>query len=423
MSPRVILHVDMDAFFASVEQKSNPSLRGRPVAVIGQRKRTIIVTSSYEARRYGIKTGMRPFEAKRLCPHIIFVEADQAKYTDTATRLVRILEEITPRIEVYSVDEMFLDLSDTFNQDRETQIKIKADIPASFEYARIQACLIKKKILQELGLSCSIGIAPNKLMAKLASDQSKPDGLTLITPDAVAEYLEDLPVGDLCGVGARTEKSLSALGIRTCGQLGRADVGLLRYTFGIYGQMLYWMGQGIDPRPVVSMEHEPNAKSVGHSMTLKKDIHDPEEIKKFLLELCEKVGRRLRRACLSAGTMTLSVRYSDFSSFSVQQVLPDRISRSCDIFKRACRIFERLRLKQAVRLLGVSLSDLCESSLQGYLWHEEQEKDNLQSACDRLNNVYGEFSVYPALLLRRAVHPGAISPAWRPTGVRRVMFS
>ncbi|MDP6433358.1 MAG: DNA polymerase IV, partial [Candidatus Scalindua sp.] len=239
MDSRTIMHVDMNAFFASVEQQSKPSLRDKPVAVIGAQQRTVITTASYEARAYGVKVGMTVLEAKKLCPDIIFVAGNNKKYTDTCTRLVRLYADYTPLVEVYSVDEAFLDITGSLYLFCEPE-----DI----------AVQIKRRIRRDFGLTCSIGVGPNKLLAKLAGSMQKPDGFTIIHPGAVSEILEKLPVSELCGIGSRLERHLEAMGVKTCGELRRFSVKELENKFGIVGKRLHQMGLGVDESPVVPVE-------------------------------------------------------------------------------------------------------------------------------------------------------------------------
>ncbi len=250
---RIIMHVDMNAFFASVEQQMNPALRGKPVAVVGSSKRTIVTTCSYEARAFGVKTGMALWEAKRCCPDLILVVGKNREYTRISSRIMAMMYDYTPLVETFSIDEGFLDLSGSLSL---------------FGSGENIAHLLKAQIREELGLTCSIGIAPNKLLAKLASEMQKPDGLTVITAAQVPMIMERTPIGDLCGIGRKTEKSLTMLGIHSCGDLGRFPVKILRQKFGIVGDHLHRMGQGIDDAPVVPQD-ESRPGQVGGTQ------HDP----------------------------------------------------------------------------------------------------------------------------------------------------
>jgi DNA polymerase IV len=234
MKDRIILHLDMNAFFASVEQQANPGLRGKPIAVIGSNGRTVITTASYEARKFGVKTGMAIWEARRQCPQIILVVGDNCKYTYTSSRIFKMMLDYTPLVEVFSIDEAFLDVTHS--------LKIFGS-PERIAY------LLKARIKQSFGLTCSIGIGPNKLLAKLASDMKKPDGLTIIRPDEVLQVIDPLPIKDLCGIGSRTERHLNLLGIKTCGDLGRFPVDILKRKFGVTGQHLHDMGRVLTIAP------------------------------------------------------------------------------------------------------------------------------------------------------------------------------
>ncbi len=401
MSERIILHIDMDAFFASVEQQSRPVLRGKPIAVIGSGKRTVITTSSYEARARGVKTGMNIFEGRTICPELILVVGNNRKYTDTSRGVVEILRDYTPLVEVYSIDEAFLDLTGT----------VRLLGPPEGIARRI-----KERIEKRFGITCSVGIAPNKLLSKLAAGLKKPDGLVRVRPEEVSSLMEQLPVMELCGIGRRLGEHLAALDIRTCGQLGRFPVANLRQRFGIVGETLSAMGQGIDPSPVVPLGEEPEPKSIGHSTTLPRDISDKERIHQTLLRLSEMVARRARRNHLCGRTVTLTLRYADFTTFSKRMRLDDFLHHGPEIYLTVREILSALRLRQAVRLLGVTLSDLARDYLQLSLFEEERKREEIARAMDAVNDRYGMFTVTWGTLLKRSKEPGVISPAWRPAG-------
>ncbi|ABB31675.2 DNA-directed DNA polymerase [Geobacter metallireducens RCH3] len=410
MSGRVIMHVDMNAFFASVEQQHDPALRGKPIAVIGSAARTVITTASYEARAFGVKTGMTVWQAQQKCPQIILVTGDNRKYTYTSARIVEMMKQFTPLVEVFSIDEAFLDVTGSLSL---------------YSSAERIAFLLKAEIRHHFGLTCSIGIAPNKLLAKLASEMKKPDGLTVIKPDDVAPVLETLPIKELCGIGAKMECQLNLLGIRTCGELGRYPVDRLMRKFGIVGEKLHLMGQGIDDSPVVPHEEAEEVKSVGHSTTLEHDIEDRREILRWLLQLSEMVGRRARRYNVWGKTVTLSIRYADFDTWvGRQETLPHHINQSDDIYRAAVAILDTLVLEQPVRLLGVRLSNLRYESNQLPLFEEERKKVLLAGAMDQVNDRFGDFAVTFGSLLdkerRQEKGSHVISPAWRPEGIRNV---
>jgi DNA polymerase IV len=405
---RVCMHLDMNAFFASVEQAADPALKGKPIAVVGGGGRTVVTTSSYEARAFGVKTGMAIWEAKRQCPQIIIVVGDNRKYTYTSSRIMKMMLDYTPLVEVFSIDEAWLDVTNSLTHLYGTPERI--------------AYLLKARIKESFDITCSIGIAPNKLLAKLASDFQKPDGLTIIKPEDVSRVLERLPVKELCGIGSKMERHLLMMGIQTCGQLGRYDEARLTRKFGIIGKRLKEMGQGIDNSPVVPGEDDDEVKSVGHSMTLRQDVSRREDVLKYLLQLSEMVGRRARRYEVSGKTITLHIRYADFySSWGKQDTLRNYINESEDIYRAAIAILDTVELQQPVRQLGVRLSNLRYHSQQLSLFREEQRKSDMVRAMDIVNDKFGDFTVtFGSLLSNEEKGSHVISPAWRPDGIRNV---
>jgi len=405
---RTILHVDMNAFFASVEQQANPELRGKPIAVVGGGGRTVITTSSYEARAKGVKTGMAVWEGKRCCPELIVVVGDSRKYTYTSTKINEIFRDYTPEVEAFSIDESWLDVTHSLS---------------IFGSAVTIAYLIKARIRHSFGITCSIGIAPNKLLAKLASDMEKPDGLTVIATENVPRILEHLPIRALCGIGRKTERQLNMINIHTCGELGRCDEGRLTRRFGVVGRRLKEMGQGIDDSPVSIFGEDDEVKSVGHSRTLDRDIDDPAEIRRFILQLSEMVGRRARRYHVSGKTVHLYVRYADFfSSWGKQTTLKNYINLSDEIYKAALGLLDGVELEQPLRLVGVSLSNLKHQTEQLPLFEDERKKLFATQAMDTLNDRFGSTAVTFGSLLPGKEKSGSqvIPPSWRPDGIRKV---
>jgi DNA polymerase IV len=403
MNEKIILCIDMDAYFASVEQKANPRLKGKPVAVIGSGVRTIITTSSYEARKYGVKTGMNVYEARKLCPHIIFVVGDNLKYIDTCRELQKIYYRYTPDVEVYSIDEAFLDVTGTchlFGSPREIGI------------------FIKQLIKNRFGINCTVGIGPNILMAKLASDLAKPDGLWQIKPEEITPLLEDMPIKELWGIGMHTEKKLQAMGIKTCGELGKTPASILRSRFGIIGEILKEMGMGACTRPLITTEEEP--KSIGHSMTLPKDICDREEIESYILQLSEMVGRRARVSGYVGKTLSLTLRYTDFETFTKQTALSFYTDDTHAIYCHALSVLRMIRLKDRVRLIGVRISNIIKNTGQMSLFEDAERRKSLIKAMDEVNDRYGDFKLTWAAYMRQIECPHVISPAWRPSGSRNV---
>src|ERR1035438_8833458 len=405
---RTVLHIDADAFFASVEQAANPALRGKPIAVVGGHGRTVITTRSYEARKFGVKTGMAKWEALRLCPELIIVVGDNRKYQHTSTEMNKIFQEYTPEVEAYSIDESWLDITNSLSL---------------FESPERIAYLIKSRIKHRFGITVSIGIAPNKLLAKLASDMNKPDGVTVIKPEDVSRVLERLPIQELCGVGKKMQRHINMMSIYTCGELGRCDEARLTRKFGIIGKRLKEMGQGIDNSPVVPFGEEDDVKSVGHSSTLERDIDDPVEIRRFLLQLSEMVGSRARKYNVSGKTVHLYVRYADFfSSWGKQTTLKNYVNLSDEIYKAALSILETVELEQPVRLLGVSLSNLKHQAEQLPLFEDERKKLFATQAMDKVNERFGSMAVTFGSLLPGKEKSGShvIPPSWRPEGIKSV---
>jgi len=404
---RVILHIDMNAFFASVEQVANPKLRGRPIVVVGSDHRTVITTASYEARAFGVKTGMTIPEAKKLCRDLILVIGDNRKYTTANARMLDVFYRYTPAVEVFSIDEAFLDVTGSmklFGSGEEIARRIKDDIK------------------REVGITCSVGVAPNKLLAKLASDMMKPDGLTVIAPGRVDEVMEDLPVGELCGIGPSLTGTLAAMGIKTCGELGRSSPSALRTRFGIIGERLRLMGLGVDESEVSPVDEEAEARSVGHSMTLRADTGDKEELSMHLLHLSEKVGRRMRRNGYLGNTVTLTLRYSDFRTFSQSMRFRKPVNDGMDVYLLAMKLLTPMRLAMKVRLIGVSVSGIIKDPMQVSLFEDDRKRAAVTSAMDDINDRYGEFTVTWGSLLARSRRKGVIAPAWRPDGSRRVEY-
>ncbi len=397
---RTVLHVDMDAFFASVEQQVFPFLRGKPIGVCGDPGgRTVIAAASYEAKRRGVKTAMTIPEAKKLCPEIILVPGNPARYVDTSTRILAYYITYTDLVEVFSVDEAFLDVTHTAHL---------------FGGPENIAHNIKTWLKTEFGLTCSIGIAPNKLLAKLVGDMHKPDGLTVVRQSEVAALLRDLPVRELCGIGGRTEARLAQLGIRTCGELGRHDEKALVAVFGINGSRLKRMGQGVDESPVMPYHHEPATKSMGHSMTLERDTRDMAVIQRHLLQLSEQVGRRLRKDNYAGRTVSLVLRYADFSTFIKQHSLSGYLDDGHRIYQVGLKLFGELyKPPRLIRLLGISVSGLVRE-LKHEAMFTDQRSGSLFDSVDAINSRYGEFSVARAKLQERSRVPRVISPSWRP---------
>jgi DNA polymerase-4 len=378
MDDRIILHIDMDAFFISVEQRDDPSLRGKPAAVCGSLSRSVVTSATYEARPYGIRAGMPTQEAKRRCPQLILVKGNHSKYTKTSARIFSLLKDYTPMVEVASIDEAYLDIT-------ESQLLFQSPLQI--------AQSIKERIQKNEQLTCSIGVAPNKLLAKLGSRLKKPDGLVIIGKGRVEEILEDLPVSKVFGIGPKLEEELKSMGIFTCGQLGRYPVPALNRRFGAIGERLHEMGLGLDDSPVVPFDEEEDAKSISHSVTLEEDTSDPDFLRKVMLQLSERVSKRMREEGFYGRRITLTVRYSDFYTFSKQKTLSQLVNSGNEIFLHAVEVFESISHPKPIRLLGVGVSHFKKEWCQLDLFEKRGKKDNLLKAMDRVNERFGDWTL------------------------------
>ncbi len=387
MEERIILHVDMNAFFASVEQQACPALRGRPISVGGNPgSRTVVAAASYEAKAYGIKNGMSLPEARELCPDLIAVEGNPMKYVDTSMKIFRLMRDFTPDVEIFSIDEAFLDVTGTCSR---------------FGTPEDLARMIKERILHRFGLRCSVGIGPNKMISKLAANMQKPDGLVRIKPGDVSRVLERLPVEKLCGIGEKMKEHLWQMGVTTCGQLGRVPVERLVKRFGLVaGEYLHELGCGMDRSRVHPYFESAPVKSVGHSRTLGRDTRDPAVVRATLLALSEQVGRRMRRDGLQGRTVMLVLRYGDFSSFARQKSMRECIDDGYGVYRVALGILGSAPAgSRPVRLVGVSVSNLVENARQLTLFEEDRLEKRLLEALDEVNDRWGEFTVARASVM------------------------
>lgn len=338
---RRILHLDMDAFFAAVEQKRRPELVGKPVVIGGggdPTQRGVVSTASYEARKFGVHSAMPLRTAHKLCPHAVFLPVDYGEYSRVSRQVKEVLREFSPVMEDVGIDEAFLDISGV---DRSAE-ELAADI--------------KKRIMEATGLTCSIGIGPNKLLAKIASDMQKPDGLTVITEDNVAERIWPLSVRKLWGVGPKTEASLGEVGITTIGALAAQPLERLIELFGnSYGTYLYEASRGRDEGPLVT-HWEP--KSVSRETTFQHDLANWQEIARNLAELARDVAQDMRSSGLKGRNVTVKVRFSDFVTMTRALTLPDYTDSTEEIRRAAFQCLGRFELKKKVRLIGVRVQRL-----------------------------------------------------------------
>ena len=388
---RIIAHIDMNAFFASVEQMCNPSLRGVPLIICGDPNgRGVVSTASYEARAYGIESGMPSGVAKRLCPHGVFMGGSPKKYVFYSLQLLNIYTRFTSIVEPFSIDEAFLDLTATnyggFEGARRLAHRVKAEMRKSFPL-----------------LTASIGFGPNKYVAKMASSLEKPDGLVII-PD-LGEFRRifwPMPVERLWGVGDRTKAVLNGIGIYSVEDLAKAPVALLRGQMGENGEALHSIACGVDSTPVIPYDQGIDAKSMGHEHTFRVDIGDPDQLEGILLRLCDQVGRRLRRHDCKARTICVKLRFEDFTTITRQRSLSRYIDDDMEIFRIARKVARENLGGRKLRLLGVKASNLEYSGTKtGQVFLNLAKTRDLISTVDALRDKYGENVLVRAGIMGR----------------------
>ncbi|MDR0270638.1 DNA polymerase IV [Paenibacillus sp.] len=387
---RVILHVDMNAFYCSVHEAEEPDkYRGKPTAVAGsiELRKGIIVTSSYAARRRGISTGMHVNRALKLCPELTVIRPDFHLYHKYSTAFMRIAYSYTPLMQAASIDECYLDITGSRQFGTPQQIAEE----------------IQRRIDEELGLPCSVGIAPNKLLAKMASDMKKPQGITVLRIRDVPRILWDKPCGQLFGIGGKTAEKLRKLGIYTIGQLAKTEEETLTRAFGVVGVWMKQAANGIDHSPVLE-EREQN-KSIGHTITLPNDIQARKDVNRVLLNISDQVARRLRHKELMAGGVQITIRTPDMKTITRSRVLAIPTESASDIYEEARRLYaEHWGWDRPVRLLGITLQQLApksESAIQLDLFEYEKQpkKEVLTQTMDMLRNKFGENAVVTAGML------------------------
>lgn len=384
---RIIAHIDANSYFASVEQQARPSLRGKPMAVTGPSKRTIIVAASVEAKKLGIKTGTPIFEAKKICPHLILVKADCKRYEAISRNFIDIFGRFTNEIEIFSIDEAFLDLT---------------GVAENFVEAKTIVEQIKKQIAEEIGqnIKCSAGIAQNKFMAKLASEAKKPDGLTIVIPGDEIEFLDQFELSDACGIGPRTKNHLNKLNIFSFKDLRQIDQTTLTLIFNTYGLKLYKMARGIDQSEVVPFYENQTIKSMSRSRTLPQDTFDKEYLKKMGLFFCRKISKQLREHHLLAGSIGLYLRFSDFSGNSWNKKIYFQTALSRNLYLNLEDLFKGCVLKKPVRKIGVWVGNLKIDNNQQFLSGEFRKPLDLELAAEKINKKYARDLVMPATLLK-----------------------
>ena len=382
---RAILHVDMDAFFAAIEQRDNPELRGKPIIVGHDGPRGVVTTASYEARPYGCRSAMPVAVAKRLCPDVIIVPVRGRRYREVSRQVFAIFHEFTPLVQPLSVDEAFLDVTGC----------VRLFGPPD-EIARS----IKRRIAADTELTCSIGIAPNKFIAKLASDENKPDGLTVVPADGVDAFLAPLPIERMWGVGAAGAKRMHELGVRTFAHLAMLDDEVIARRLGKAALRLKALARGEDERSVTP---DSGAKSISQERTFGEDIAERETVRQILFAQAEQVAWRLRRAGLFARTVNVKIRYGDFETITRAQTLDEPTHQTSPITSAACDLFDRWAADsfRPVRLIGAGVSNLDQVVEQGLFEHpEDRRAEAVDAAADAVRDRYGLHSISRAAALR-----------------------
>lgn len=382
---QTIIHCDMDAFYASVAELDDPSLRGKPV-VVGAGIRGVVLSANYAARKFGIRAAMPVGRAKRMAPSAIFVTPDHHRYSEISAQVMEIFESFTPYVEPLSLDEAFMDV---------TGAQKLLGTPREIGQA------IRKRVHEECGITCSVGIASNKFIAKLASGHCKPNGLLEIPDDRVISFLHPLPVRDLWGVGPKTAEQLERLGLKQISDIANTPLETLKRALGdAIGEHLYELSWGRDYRTVVVDDPE---QSIGANETFSYDMDDPEAILREYLKLTERASTRLRNRNLFAKTISITVRFADFKTITRSKTLPLPISSTHEIYQVVKELYLALKLDRArLRLVGVSLSNLKdEAPEQLMLGQREKGWREAESAIDKAAARFGEKSVRPARLYKR----------------------
>jgi DNA polymerase-4 len=397
MVRRIVLHIDMNAFFASVEQQANPRLKGKPIIVgTGIGLRGVVSTSSYEARPYGIRSGMPLREAISLCPNALLIPVDPAKYESVSKKIMDIFFRYTPLVEIFSVDEAYLDITGSLRLHgsiEEIVTSIKTDIEKAF------------------GVTCSVGLGPNKLLAKLASSLDKPDGFARIMEEDVAHLADKLKASELCGIGPHLSSSLEELNIVTMKDLADCDQQILIDRYGVIGRTLHLMGLGQDPSPVLPYFHYEDAKSMGHSITFSQDVRDFSKIKRTLLWLSERVGRRLRKAHMRGKKVTVALRYSDFTTIGKGRTILHYVNDGYRIYRCGLKIMKTfMEPDREVRLVAISVSRLVRDVYEPDLFEDYERDERLLAAIDRINDKFGEFTIKRAFLVGKIVRKKLFYP-------------
>lgn len=409
--PRAILHVDMDAFYVSVELLRRPELRGQPVVVGGTGYRGVVAAASYEARAFGVYSAMPSTQARRLCPHAIFLPGDHARYGAVSAAVMEIFRSFTPLVEPISLDEAFLDVSGARRVHGTPQEIAQA---------------VRERVLDEQQLTCSVGVAPNKLLAKLVSQRAKPiasptgpepgEGVVVVEPGRELAFLQPIPVNRLWGVGPKTHAKLERLGVRTVGELAELQEAAVVATLGAaHGRHLHQLAQGIDDRPVVP-DQQP--KSIGHEETFARDHHEHESLRREAVRMADAVASRLRASSLAGRTVAIKVRFRDFVTITRAVTLPEPVDSGIGIARAAKALLDEIDPSSGVRLFGVSVTGLTgerarQLSLDDLFAGDEARAASMPSAASTSVSPASSWSDADAAIddIRRRFGAAAIVPA------------
>ena len=370
----MIAHLDMDCFYAAVEALDDPGLAGRPVIVGGTSNRGVVSSASYEARAYGVRSAMPTFEAKRLCPEGVFVHPRMSRYSEVSKRVMGLLIDFTPEVEQVSVDEAFLDLTGT---------------ERLHGPPKKTGRLLKKRIREEAGLVCSVGLAPNRLIAKIASDFDKPDGLVVVSEEEAARFLAPLPVRTLPGVGPKLAERLRSVGVDRVLDLRRFSQEELTGIFGSMGVRLFETARGIDESP---LHRKPKSKSISAEITLSRDTAKKEELVPILASQALRISRRMRRHGYLARTVVLKLKHSDFRLITRSRSFEEPTDETARIFKAGLALLQDYRLKTTVRLIGLGLANLEEpGTIQASLFPSPERSERRNRVDQALDRILGRF--------------------------------
>jgi len=386
---RVILHIDMDAFYASVEQMDNPTLKGRPVIVGGTSHRGVVSAASYEAREFGVRSAMPIFKAKQRCPDGVYLPVRMNRYQEVSRQVMEILKRFSPLVEQVSIDEAFMDISGV---DRLLGLPIDMGLE------------VKRSIRETTSLTCSIGIAPNKFLAKVASDLHKPDGLTIIPPEKVPKFIEKLPIEKVPGVGKKTVQTLHKMKVLTLGDVQNLSERELLKKTGKFGERLLALSRGIDETPVLA---HMASKSISSEKTLSVDTNDKEILKKRLLIQSEMVGKRAREKGLKGTTVTLKLRRADFKQLTRRVTIEEATHSTNTIYEQGLKLLAQVKAPTKFRLIGIGLSNLVpvadiprQLSLFGKTEPNDRSWENVERAMDAIKERFGRDAIKRGGLLK-----------------------